>query len=73
MNQRTNPAFGIYALNFENGDRAEVEAFEPLHAEALACQLTGHRAASHCEYLRRPTSAEMQSEKPFAQYYPHQA
>lgn len=61
---------GIYRLNFENGDTAEVAARNAAHAEVLACELSGQRAAAHCEYLRRPMPAEMQSDRPFAQYYP---
>lgn len=67
----TNPDFGIYFVAFENGDKCHVEASEPRHAEALACELAGQRAAAHCEFMRKPTHEEMQSERPFARYMPH--
>lgn len=43
----------IYRIAFENGDAAEIEATSPEHAEVVACQMSGHRAAAHCEFVRR--------------------
>jgi hypothetical protein len=69
--ESTKPDFGIYAVAFENGDHCHVESFESGHAEALACELAGQRAAAHCQFMRRPAQEEMQSERPYSRYMPH--
>lgn len=59
----------IYRINFENGDKAEIEATSPQHAEIVACQMTGHRAAAHCEVIRRGFTTT-ETARPVAKFIP---